>query len=145
MKTEPPSDFENGRRAFPEPVHVLVVDDHHLLSQRLRTLISSSEGFVVIGEAENGVQACAPAQQLRPDVILMDMHMPKMNGVDATRWIKTMLPHVIGIGLSVNQSDEVASQMKVAGASAYLTKETLEEADVPGGYADEWSIRPIRM
>lgn len=108
-------------------VQVLVVDDHRLLRQGLRSLISSYQGFVVVGEAENGEQACQLAQQLRPHVILMDVHMPKLNGIEATRWIKTKLPHIIIIGLSVNPSATVAQDMKAAGASAYLTKETSPE------------------
>lgn len=117
----------NGRTAFRPPVHVLVVDDHRLLRQELRNMLGFSREFTVVGEAVDGTQACELAQQLQPDVILMDIHMPKMNGIDATRWIKTRLPHIMIIGLSVNTSGAAAHDMKAAGASAYLSKEIAPE------------------
>ncbi len=105
-------------------VHVLVVDDYGLLRQELRSLLSAYDEFEVVGEAENGVQACELAQQLQPNVIIMDVHMPTMNGLEATRHIKARLPHIIIIGLSINTSSPVADEMKAAGASAYLSKDT---------------------
>ena len=120
-------DFTSEGTKSPQTVHVLIVDDHRLLRQELRTLVSSYPAFRVVGEAADGVQACALAQQVQPDVILMDIQMPKMNGVEATRSIKRTFPHIIIIGISVNYSIEVAHQMKAAGASAYLIKDTLPE------------------
>lgn len=107
-----------------EIIHVLVVDDHPLMRQGLRSLISCFSEFEILGEAADGEEACDCAQRLQPDVILMDIHMPKMNGITATRWIKEAFPHVVIIGLSVDQNSAVATQFKAAGASAYLTKET---------------------
>lgn len=109
------------------PIQVLVVDDHPLLRKGLQNLVSSSGDFQIIGEAADGERACELAQLLQPDVIFMDIEMPKMNGIDATRHIKTTLPHIIVIGLSINQSVVVANTMKTAGASAYLTKDTTPE------------------
>lgn len=108
-------------------IRVLVVDDHPYLRKGLRNLVSSFGNFKVIGEAADGAQGCELAQQLQPDVVLMDIELPKMNGIEATRWIKTALPHVIVIGLSINQSVAVANHMKAAGATAYLTKQTAPE------------------
>ena len=116
-----------GTTSPPATVRVLVVDDHRLLRQELRNILSFYREFTVVGEAEDGKQACELAQQLQPDVILMDIHMQKMNGIEATRWIKARLPHVIIIGLSVNTSIAAAHEMKVAGASAYVSKETEPE------------------
>jgi len=110
----------------PNPIHLLLVDDHPLLRKGLQSLVGSSGEFHIIGEAADGEQACELAQGLQPDIILMDIEMPKMNGIDATRWIKTALPHIIVIGLSINQS-AVVNTMKAAGASAYLTKDTAPE------------------
>ncbi len=105
-------------------IRVLVVDDHPYLRKGLRNLVSSFGAFKVIGEAADGEEGCELAQQLQPDVVLMDIELPKMNGIEATRRIKTSLPHVIVIGLSINQSVVVADHMKAAGATAYLTKQT---------------------
>ena len=110
-----------------KPIHVLVVDVHPYLRKGLRNHVSSFGNFRIIGEAADGEQGCELALQLQPDVVLMDIELPKMNGIEATRWIKTALPHVIVIGLSINQSVAVAHHMKAAGATAYLTKQTAPE------------------
>ena len=115
------------KRRLPQVVRVLLVDDHRLLRQELRNILSFYRELTVVGEAEDGTQACELAQQLQPEVILMDVHMPKMNGIEATRRIKTILPHVTIIGLSVNTSAVAAHEMKDAGASAYLNKDTEPE------------------
>lgn len=121
-----PASVNTGRTPS-QPVRVLVVENHRLIRQELRDMVNSSDEFTVVGEAENGELACVLAQQLQPDVILMDRDMPRMNGLDATRWIKTTQPQVIIIGLSVYPSGAVARDMKAAGASAYLTKEASPE------------------
>ncbi len=127
MKMERTTNSESDKGPAPDPVRVLVVENHRLIRHELRSLLNAPGEFMVVGEAENGELACALAQQLQPDVILMDVHMPRMNGIDATRWIKTTLPQVIIIGLSVYPSGAVAHDMKAAGAAAYLTKETPPE------------------
>ncbi len=98
-----------------------------MLRKGLGTLVSSLGDFKIIGEAADGEQACELAQQLQPDVVLMDFEMPRMNGIEATRRIKTTLPHLTIIGLSIHQSVAVANTMKAAGASAYVTKDVKPE------------------
>lgn len=105
------------------PIRVLVVDDHPLLRQGLRYLVSALGDFKIVGEAADGERACELVQLLQPHLVLMDIAMPKMNGIDATRWIKTTRPHVTIIGLSIDHSMTVAKHMKAAGATAYLTKD----------------------
>ena len=105
-------------------IHVLVVDDNPYLRKGLRKLVSSIGNFKVIGEAADGEQGCKLAQQLQPDVVLMDIELPKMTGIEATRRIKTAIPHVIVIGLSSKQNVAAANSMKAAGATASLTKQT---------------------
>ncbi len=124
MKMERTTESESDRRPVSEPVRVLLVENHRLIRQELRNMVNASEKFTVVGEAENGELACALTQQVRPDVILMDVNMPRMNGVEATRWIKTTLPQVIIIGLSVYPSGPVEQEMKAAGAAAHLSKDT---------------------
>jgi DNA-binding NarL/FixJ family response regulator len=120
-------DTVSGKPASHPTFHVLVVDDHPLLRKGLGKLVSSFGGFDIVGEAADRKQGCELAQQLQPDVVLMDIQMPKMNGIDATRWIKAKLPHVIIVGLSIRQDVVTANHMKAAGATAYLTKETAPE------------------
>jgi DNA-binding NarL/FixJ family response regulator len=116
-----------GVERTPQTVRVLVVDDHRLLRQELRNILRFYREFTVVGEAVDGVQAYELAQELQPDVILMDVHMPHMNGIEATRRIKTTLPQVIIIGLSVNTSIAASAEMYAAGASGYLGKDTAPE------------------
>lgn len=116
-----------GVERTPQTVRVLVVDDHRLLRQELRNILRFYREFTVVGEAVDGVQAYELAQELQPDVILMDVHMPHMNGIEATRRIKTTLPQVIIIGLSVNTSVAASAEMYAAGASGYLGKDTAPE------------------
>lgn len=109
-------------------IRVLLVDDHTLLREGLRSIVSAYPHLEVVGEAGDGMQAVALAQQLHPDVIVMDIHMPNMDGIDATRRIKADWPDIVIIGLSVQQSAETEQKMKAAGAVTYLTKESAADA-----------------
>ena len=102
---------------------ILLVDDHPLIRQGLRTLLDDHDDVIVIGEAGNGVEAVSMAAELQPDVIVMDVNMPKMDGLQATKHIKAAHPQVIIIGLSVNTSTPIVEAMKLAGASAFMSKE----------------------
>jgi signal transduction histidine kinase/ActR/RegA family two-component response regulator len=103
-------------------LRVLIVDDHDLIRHALRKMLEGFEKVVVIGEARDGEEAVARALSLSPDVVLMDVNLPKINGIEATRRIKRASPHVRVIGLSVHQEEQLSSAMLVAGASAYIAK-----------------------
>ncbi|HYL81849.1 MAG TPA: response regulator, partial [Candidatus Acidoferrum sp.] len=103
-------------------IRVLVVDDHRVVRQGLTRLLSAEPDIEVVAEAADGKAAVELAGQLRPDVVLMDVSMPEMNGVDATRAIHVAFPAVQVIGLSMFEEDELAAMMRKAGAVAYLTK-----------------------
>ena len=103
-------------------LRILIVDDHQIFREGLRSLLENHEHLVVVGEAADGEEAMAKAHELAPDVILMDINMPRMNGLEATRRIAAELPRILIIGLSVNARDNMAEAMLGAGASAYLTK-----------------------
>ena len=105
------------------PIRVLLVDDHIMMRQGLRSIITAYDHLEVVGEASDGAEAIELAQRLDPDVVVMDINMPKMDGIEATRRIKANQPTTVVIGLSVNQSIDTEHKMKAAGASAYLTKE----------------------
>ena len=85
-------------------------------------LISSNPGIEAAGEAENGREAVEKARQLKPDVILMDVSMPEMDGIEATRRIKAEMPEIRVIGLSLFDDEKMSETMRNAGAESFLRK-----------------------
>ncbi len=104
-------------------IGILLVDDHAMIRQGLRSMLSGYEDVAVIGEASNGREAVESVDRLRPSVVVMDINMPKLNGVDATIEIKTRHPEVTVIGLSVQNTDEAKDAMLRAGAATLISKE----------------------
>lgn len=107
-----------------EGIKVLLVDDHTLVRQGVRALLEASGGFIVVGEAENGREAVRKAAELAPDVVLMDVAMPILNGVEAARQIKNATPRVMIIALSMHSDEEYVFQILKAGASGYILKDS---------------------
>src|SRR5258707_8938376 len=105
-------------------VSVLLVDDHTVVRQGLRALLSAEEDIEVIGEAENGRQAVMLARKTPPDVVVMDVAMPLLNGLEATRQILKALPSSKVLVLTSYGDDECVQQLMQAGASGYLIKQT---------------------
>jgi CheY-like chemotaxis protein len=106
-----------------DKIRVLLADDHTVVRQGLSTMLNLHSDVEVVGEAADGEEAVAKARKLQPDVILLDISMPKMNGVEATRTIHAEFPHIRIIVLSMYDKDDRAAQMIEAGASAYCTKD----------------------
>jgi two-component system, NarL family, response regulator NreC len=106
------------------PIRVLIVDDHAVLRQSLRHLLEASPGVEVIGDAGNGRDAVELAEQLKPDVVLMDSVMPGLNGIEATRQIRKRLPKVRVLMLTGYMEDEQISNALKAGASGYVVKKS---------------------
>jgi DNA-binding NarL/FixJ family response regulator len=104
------------------PIRVLLADDHTLFRQGLRQICEIKGGFEVIGEAEDGRQAVQLAGELKPDVILMDISMPVMDGIQAIALIKKTDPNVRIIALTMYQQDHYVFEAIKAGASGYLLK-----------------------
>ena len=104
-------------------ITLLLVDDNDMIRQTLRGILEEYENIKVIGEATDGVTAFHLALSLRPDVVLMDVGLSRLNGVDATRRIKELLPHTVIIGLSVHSVGQIERAMLVAGASAFFSKD----------------------
>ena len=108
-------------------LRILMVDDHPLVRQGMRGVVEGFENMRVVGEAADGQEAVQLAESLRPDVIIMDVNMPRMDGIEATRAIKRANPQITVIGLSVHNSEQVEAAMKAAGAASYLTKDAAPE------------------
>jgi DNA-binding NarL/FixJ family response regulator len=106
------------------PVRILIADDHTVVRECLRMILESLSDMAVVGEAMNGNDVLEKAESLRPDVILMDISMPELNGIEATRIIRERLPAVRVIILSMHQTNEYVFQAMQAGARAYLLKES---------------------
>jgi NarL family two-component system response regulator LiaR len=110
-----------------QAIRVLIVDDHTIVRKGIRALLTEIAGIEVVGEAADGLEAVAQANGLRPDVILMDLAMPKMDGIEATRQIKTSQPESrILVMTSFATDDKVLPAIK-AGALGYLLKESAPE------------------
>jgi len=104
-------------------IRVLLVDDHAMVREGLRSVLESYDDVEVVGEAANGEEAVAMVQRLRPTMVVMDINMPKMNGIEATAHISRTYPEIQVIGLSVNASGNNVQAMSKAGAVLLLTKE----------------------
>jgi two-component system, chemotaxis family, CheB/CheR fusion protein len=124
-------------------IRLLVVDDHAIVRRGLVTLLSSEENIDVVGEASDGAEAVDLARFLRPDVIVMDVSMPKMDGVEATHRIRSEFPGTRIIGLSMYSEGEMAAAMRNAGAVAFVTKGGPPEALVSAIHAAMLPSSPL--
>jgi signal transduction histidine kinase/CheY-like chemotaxis protein len=114
-------------REITHMLRVLLVDDHAMVRQGLRSLLGNYQDVVVLGEACDGQEAITAVGTLRPNLVVMDVNMPSMDGITATRLIKTRYPHITVIGLSVNSDAQNEAAMLEAGAALLLTKEAAVE------------------
>ncbi len=110
-----------------KPTRVLVVDDHALFRKGVTGLLRGAEGFTVVGEAQDGRDAVAKALALQPDVVLMDVYMPGMDGLEAARRIKAALPSTMIVILTVSEEDQKLFDALKAGAHGYLLKNVAPE------------------
>ncbi|HLA07115.1 MAG TPA: response regulator transcription factor [Anaerolineales bacterium] len=106
-----------------EKARVLLADDHALFREGLAGIIASQPDMEVVGEANDGLEAFVKAQELKPDLILMDVQMPGMDGLEATRQIKHAIPESIIIVLTVRDDDEMLFEALRNGAQGYLLKD----------------------
>jgi two-component system nitrate/nitrite response regulator NarL len=105
-----------------EPLRILLVDDHVLFRKGISSLLKGHKNMVVVGEAGDGREAVVQARETMPDVILMDINMPRQDGLETTRLIKQEMPHVQIVILTVSEDDEHLFEAIKSGAKGYLLK-----------------------
>ena len=105
-----------------KPIRLLLADDHHLFRKGLASLLEKEPGFEIAGEAQDGAEAIAIARALKPDLVLMDIHMPVVNGLEATRQIAEALPATRIVMLTVSEEDKDLFEAIKCGAHGYLSK-----------------------
>ena len=104
-------------------IRLLLVDDHDVVRTGLRSFLESQEEILVVGEARNGAEALDEAAETKPDIALMDISMPGMDGLEATRRLRKKFPGTQVLALSVHDDKQYFMQMLAAGAAGYLTKQ----------------------
>lgn len=103
-------------------IKIIIVDDHIMLRDGIKNVVNDINDFEIIGETGDGYEAISLAKILKPDIILMDISLPNINGIEVTRRIKKDHPNIKIIGLTMHDNEEYLSQMLQAGASGYIIK-----------------------
>ena len=106
-----------------DKIRILLAEDHTIVRQGLRSILDGREGIEVVGEAKDGREAVEKVQQLQPDIVLMDLSMPLLSGLEATRQIKSQYPQIKVLVLTMHADEEYIFQILQAGASGYLLKQ----------------------
>ena len=107
-------------------IRILLADDHSVVRQGFRLILNSQTDMEVIGEADNGREAVEKAEKLRPDVIVMDVAMPELNGIEATRRINRSVPRTRVLALSMHKDSVYVREILRAGARGYLLKDAID-------------------
>ncbi len=126
-------------------IKILLVENHVIVRQGTRQLLDHERDFEIVGEAGDGEEAVQLASQLRPDVVIMDVAMPKLSGIEATRQIKALLPSTIVLVLTGYDYDEYIFSLLEAGAAGYLLKEVSGDElirSIRAVYAGEPALHP---
>src|SRR5688572_30705844 len=110
-----------------EALRVLIADDHPLFRHGIAALLQAAAAFEIVGEATSGEEAVALAEQVQPDVILMDIHMPGINGIEATRRILHTSPHIRILMVTMSEDDALMFAAMRAGARGYVLKDAQKE------------------
>ena len=108
-----------------QTIKIILADDHNIVREGLRALLQTDRGIEIVAEAEDGIQAVQLVKTFMPDLVLMDILMPHLNGLDATRQIIATVPTTRVLILSSYCSDDYVQQLMEAGAAGYLLKQTL--------------------
>ncbi len=107
-------------------IRILIADDHGLIRAGLKALLEDVSEFLVVGEAEDGLSALSKAAELKPDIVLMDIHMPGLSGIEATRRLRDIAPATRVLALTVHEDEGMLREMIRAGAHGYIIKRAVE-------------------
>ena len=110
-----------------EKMRILLAEDHKVVREGTRRLLESQPDFEVVGEASDGIEAVELAKKLKPEIIIMDVSMPRLNGIEATRQIKAIYPNIAILPLTGYDDDEYVFALLEAGAAGYLLKDSSGE------------------
>jgi DNA-binding NarL/FixJ family response regulator len=110
-----------------EKMRILLAEDHKVVREGTRRLLESQPDFDVVGEASDGIEAVELAKKLKPEIIIMDVSMPRLNGIEATRQIKAIYPNIAILPLTGYDDDEYVFALLEAGAAGYLLKDSSGE------------------
>ena len=116
-----------GMRAAVSKLRVLLADDHAVVREGLKALINGHLDMEVVGEAGDGSAACAKATELRPDIVVMDVSMPLINGVEATREVRRLRPEIKVLALTVHEERSYLRELMEAGAAGFVLKRSAPE------------------
>ena len=108
-------------------IRIMLAEDHKVVREGTRRLLESQSDFQVVGEASDGIEAVELAKKLRPEIIIMDVSMPRLNGIEATKEIKSLYPNIAILVLTGYDDDEYVFALLEAGAAGYLLKESSGE------------------
>ncbi len=117
------------------PIHILLAEDHSIVRDGLRMLLQSEPDFVIVAEAENGREAVARAKETQPDLAILDISMPDLSGLEATRLIKTESPRTQVLILTMHDNDEYFFRAIEAGASGYVLKKAATQDLIAAAHA----------
>ena len=109
------------------PIRLMLVDDHDIVRTGLKSFLQTQEGLQVVAEASSGAEALVRAGETRPEVVVMDITMPGMDGLEATRRLKAQYPLCNVLALTVHEDKQYLFEMMLAGASGYITKHVAAE------------------
>lgn len=127
MTTSNSTNLSENYSEMSDKIHVLIADDHAILRQGLRLILSETEDLVVAGEAEDGAEAIALSRQMHWDVFLLDVSMPNRDGIDTLKQLKKEFPRSPVLILSMHPEEQFAVRALKAGASGYLNKQSAPE------------------
>ena len=105
------------------PIRILIADDHHLLRQGIRNFLALEPDFDIIGEAADGEEAVAKAEALNPDILLLDINMPKLTGIEVAARLKASNPAIRVLALTIHDDENYMMKMIQSGAAGYLLKD----------------------